>query len=85
MGVWVVGIAWVVGIVSDAFDADTLNFVVSLRDTLLIILVSWFLIRLVNVFVAMLAKPGKHRDAWDKTTVEAMGKLVKAAVIITSI
>jgi len=35
--------------------------------------------------VAMLARPGKHRDAWDKTTVEAMGKLVKAAVIITSI
>ena len=33
-GVWVVGMAWVVGIVSHAFDADTLNFVATLRDTL---------------------------------------------------
>lgn len=84
-GVWVVGIAWVIGIVSDAFDADTLSFVASLRDTLLIMLVSWFLLRLVNVIVVMLARPSKHREAWDKTTVEAMGKLVKAAVIITAI
>jgi MscS family membrane protein len=84
-GVWVVGMAWVVGIVSHAFDADTLNFVATLRDTLLIMLVSWFAVRLVNVVVAMLARPGKNRDAWDKTTVEAMGKLVKAAVIITAI
>ncbi|MDC9719108.1 MAG: mechanosensitive ion channel family protein [Gammaproteobacteria bacterium] len=84
-GVWVVGMAWVVGIVSHAFDANTLTVVASLRDTFLIVLVSWFLVRLVNVVVAMLARPGKHRDAWDKTTVEAMGKLVKAAVIITAI
>ena len=84
-GVWVVGIAWVIGIVSDAFDADTLIFVARLRNTLLILLVSWFLVRLVNVFVAMLAQPGKNREAWDKTTVEAMGKLVKTLVIITSI
>ena len=84
-GVWVIGMAWVVGIVSHAFDADTLNFVATLRDTLLIMLVSWFAVRLVNVVVAMLARPGKNRDAWDKTTVEAMGKLVKASVIITAI
>ncbi|WP_443642302.1 mechanosensitive ion channel family protein [Candidatus Njordibacter sp. Uisw_039] len=84
-GVWVLGIAWVVGIVSHAFDADTLSFVASLRDTLLIVLVSWFLVRLVSVVVSTLARPGKHRDAWDKTTVEAMGKLVKAAVVITAI
>jgi MscS family membrane protein len=84
-GVWVVGIAWVVGIVSDAFDADTLSFVGTLRDTFLIMLVSWFLVRLVNVVAVMLARPGKHRDAWDKTTVEAIGKLVKAAVIITAV
>ena len=84
-GVWVVGIAWVIGVVSHAFDADTLSFVESLRDTLLIFVVSWFLIRLVSVVVAMLARPGKRRDAWDKTTVEAIGKLFKAAVIITTI
>ena len=65
-GVWVIGMAWVVGIVSHAFDADTLNFVATLRDTLLIMLVSWFAVRLVNVVVAM-------------------GKLVKASVIITAI
>jgi MscS family membrane protein len=84
-GVWVVGLAWVVATVSHAFDTDTLTFVGSLRDTLLIVLMAWFLVRLINVVVAMLARPGKHRDAWDKTTVEAMGKLVKAAVLITAI
>ncbi len=84
-GVWVIGLAWVVTTVSHAFDTDTLIFVGSLRDTLLIVLMAWFLVRLINVVVAMLARPGKHRDAWDKTTVEAMGKLVKAAVLITAI
>jgi len=84
-GVWVIGLAWVVSVVSHAFDAGTLSFVGSLRDTLLIVLVSWFMVRLVNVLVAMLARPGEHRDAWDKTTVEAMGKLVKAAVVITAV
>lgn len=84
-GVWVVGLAWVVTTVSHAFDTDTLTFVGSLRDTLLIVLMAWSLVRLINVVVAMLARPGKHRDAWDKTTVEAMGKLVKAAVLITAI
>lgn len=84
-GVWVIGMAWVVDVVSHSFDAGTLSVVANLRDTLLIVLISWFLLRLVNVAVAMLARPGKHRDAWDKTTVEAMGKLVKASIIITAV
>jgi len=84
-GVWVIGLAWVVEIVSDSFDTDTLSFVVNLRDTLLIILVSWCLVRLVNVVANMLSKPGKHGEAWDKTTVEAIGKLIKASILITAI
>lgn len=82
-GAWVVGMSWVVDVVSNTFDADTLNFVANLRDALLIVLISWLLLRLVNVVV--LARQGKHRDAWDKTTVEAIGKLVKASIMITAI
>lgn len=84
-GVWVVGLSWVVDVVSYSFDASTLSLVSDARSALLIILVCWFLLRTVNVVVAMLALPGKNREAWDKTTVEAIGKLLKAAIIITAI
>ena len=82
--VWFVGFSWVLEVLvveSEAFVFSTLGPV---RELTVIILLAWFLIRLTKQIESYsLISAEYSAEPVDSTTVLALGKLIKAAVVIT--
>ncbi len=81
--VWMVGFSWVLEILvveSDAFVFSTLGPV---RELAVVLLLAWFLIRLIKQVETRLMSDEYASEPVDATTVLALGKLVRAAVVIT--
>ncbi len=82
---WVVGLSFAARIVYAATDAHVLEFSEPLRTVGVIFCVSWFLYRfLVNAEEAVVAHQVARDRAIDRTTVDAVGKLLRVSVIITA-
>ncbi|MBI1396790.1 MAG: mechanosensitive ion channel [Betaproteobacteria bacterium] len=83
--VWIVGLAFATQIVGERTDAAILRAVGSVRDIGIIAMVMWFALRFVKLYEAAYIR---HREAAgevvDKTFVTAIGKLLRAAVVITA-
>lgn len=87
--IWVVGIAWAAKVVQLESDAAIFAAVDPLRDVLVIALLTWFLVRFVREAEAnLLARagqdPGEEEAALDESTIHAIGKLLRMAIIITA-
>lgn len=83
--IWVVGIAWAAQLL-DAETEETQIFgaVEPLRDVLLIAIVAWFAVRLIKAAELRLQSPEYVHKPMDQTTASAMGKLLRATVVITA-
>ncbi len=83
--IWVLGISFAADIVGRQTDAAIFEAVAPLRDVGVIAIIGWFLFRLIgeveNNLVAAKAQQGKEVD---RTTVDAIGKLLRLSVIITA-
>ncbi|MDO6452100.1 mechanosensitive ion channel family protein [Neptunomonas phycophila] len=81
--VWVIG----GGFAFDVIDASTgtvlLDVVTPIRKVSVIILIGWFLVRFVGLTEKALIDPVGINTSMDETTVSALGKLVRLALIIT--
>lgn len=81
--VWFVGFSWVLEVLvveSEAFVFSTLG---PARELAVIALLAWFLIRLTKQIESRLISDEYSAEPVDSTTVLALGKLIKAAVVIT--
>ncbi len=81
--VWLVGFSWVLEVLvveSEAFVFSTLGPV---RELAVVLLLAWFLIRLIKQVENRLMSDDYGTEPVDPTTVLALGKLVRAAVVIT--
>ena len=83
--IWTLGIVWAIQLIDHSFDQITFEFTYTLRHMSIITLIAWFTLRLVHLLEVQLVQPCGKRDAWDHTTVTAVGKLLKASVVITTI
>ncbi|MGB5324087.1 MAG: mechanosensitive ion channel family protein [Pseudomonadales bacterium] len=85
--IWVIGIGWAADIVRNLSDAVIFEALDPLRDLLVIALLAWFLVRFVAVSEAnLLARDtAQEEDALDESTVHAVSKLLRLAVIITAV
>lgn len=83
--VWVVGIAWATSLVDAEADASLLSAVEPIRKVATILLFSWFLIRLVKGAQEALVSSEKMKKPMDETTADAIGKLLRASIIITAV
>ena len=84
--IWIVGIAFAADIVRLKTEATIFNAVGPLRDVGVIAVITWFLLRLVSNLQQDALDRGESREnKIDATTVDAIGKLVKASIIITAI
>jgi MscS family membrane protein len=79
--IWATGVGFAAEIIQNATKAVIFGAVEPLRDTLVIVAFAWFLIRLIqrgeNYF-------HEKEDAKDKTTIDAISKLLRISVGITS-
>lgn len=82
---WIVGVTFAARIIYTATEAPLLEFFEPLRTVGVIFCFTWFLYSfLLNAEEAVLAHQAARERPIDRTTVDAVGKLLRVSVIITS-
>ena len=82
--IWLIGITWAIEVIQVASPATIFEAVGSIRDILVVVLLTMFLIRFIKLTEANLVSKSFNHDPVDETTAAAIGKLLRAAVLITS-
>ncbi|MFQ5559473.1 MAG: mechanosensitive ion channel family protein, partial [Nitrospinota bacterium] len=82
--IWVAGLGWAAGIVDERTNSAILDVAGPIRDVAVIGILTWFLTRLVTGGEQALMEPERVKKPMDPTTAHAIGKLLRASVIITS-
>lgn len=82
---WIVGLAFAARIVQSEADAPVFEAVDPLRTIGVIGCLTWFLVRLIaNMQAAIVQRQLERGEAVDRTTVDAIGKLLRVSVLITA-
>jgi MscS family membrane protein len=84
--IWLIGISWAAEYAGGGADqAEVFEMVGPVREVGIIALLAWFAVRFVG-FVEKHISSGEYREnPADPTTASAVGKLVRASVIITAV
>lgn len=82
--VWVVGITLSLEIAARALDDITLDAAEHFRSIAYLLLFAWALIRLVNRIEARLVRGEGGKPGMDRTTADAIAKLVRLTVLVMS-
>ena len=84
--IWLVGISWAAESTGgEAAQADVFEYVDEIREVGIIALLAWFSVRFIS-FVEKHISDGSYREnPADPTTATAIGKLIRASVIITAV
>jgi len=84
--IWVIGITFAVEIVYQETKTPIFAAIYPFRDVGIIACVAWFVNRFIKNAQANVIKNGKKKDGsnYDKTTVDAVSKILRASVVITS-
>lgn len=86
MLVWVVGLAYAAHIVHKEKGGFLLDLVAPFRDIAVIACGAWFLFRLIhNVAQNMLSLRAQNEEVVDSTTIDALSKLSRFAVVVISV
>jgi MscS family membrane protein len=83
--IWLLGLTFAADIVHTETDAPIFQVVPVIRTVGVIFCMAWFLVRFIRRIEDNIIKRGEHEDiAYDRTTVDAVGKLLRISVIITA-
>jgi len=82
--IWLLGFSWVLEILIKQSAAVVFETVGPVRELLVIILLAWFLIRVIRQVEQRLMSEQYSGEPMDETTVMALGKLLRVTIIITS-
>lgn len=86
VGIWVVGISFAAQSVGGGADqAEVFIHVETFRDVAVVWVLIWFALRFVKFVEEHIAERGYRTQPVDPTTARAVGKLVRAATIITGV
>lgn len=83
--VWLIGFSLVIEILLRQSDAAIFEAMAPVRSLLVVLLLAWFCIRVIGQVEHRLISDEYTAEPMDETTVLALGKLVRVAVIITSV
>lgn len=83
--IWVVGISWAVTFVGADEQAEIFGYVGPAREIVVIWLLVWFGVRFIRLVEEHLSDPAYRQKPVDRTTAAAVGKLLRASVVITGV
>ena len=83
--IWSMGLMWAARITAVQMDQALEQVLDQVQRVLLIVLLAWFLLRLMQQIERRLVDPRYRDKPADQTTVSAIGKLLRASVVITAI
>lgn len=81
--IWLIGLMWAAEITEQASGSPIFNFIDPTRSVGVVFLLVWFLVRLIRQFEVALQSPQRVEKPLDATTAGALGKILRASVIIT--
>jgi MscS family membrane protein len=83
--IWIMGIAFAAETVAPHAESDLFGFINPIREVSVIFLLAWFAVRCIR-FVEVHVTDSSYREApVDRTTASAVGKLLRASVVITAV
>ncbi|MGI3130981.1 mechanosensitive ion channel family protein [Halopseudomonas pachastrellae] len=82
--IWSMGLMWAARITAVQMDQALEQVLDQIQRVLLIVLLAWFLLRLMQQIERRLVDPRYREKPADQTTVSAIGKLLRASVVITA-
>jgi MscS family membrane protein len=82
--IWLLGISWAARITQLANNTEIFELIDPVRRVGVIILITWFLFGLAKRFEIALQSPGRVKEPLDATTASAIGKLLRASILITA-
>lgn len=83
--IWLIGISFAADIVYQETQAAIFTAVGPIRDVGVVSLLAWFLVRLVSRVQENLIERHEREDRhYDRTTIDAIGKLLRASIVITA-
>ena len=83
--IWLFGLTLAADLTAVSTSADIMDLTSKIRRIGLILLASWFLVRLAKSWESNFTDPRYHSKPMDKTTARAIGKLLRASIIITAL
>lgn len=83
--VWVVGVSWAAELVGASGQAEVFTYVGPLREVAVVGLLVWFAVRFIRAAEQHVCDPHYRENPVDRTTATAVGKLLRASVIITGV
>ena len=84
VAIWCFGVLFAADWAGAGSDAEIFAYVDPLRDVTAVVLLAWFAIRCILVVERRLASAHDRQEGWDQTNAALIGKLLRAAVIITA-
>ncbi len=83
--IWIIGLTLAGQLAESYSGSKAFSIIEPLRQIGVIYSLSWFLVRFISGAEKIVVSPEKMKQPMDHTTVSAMGKLLRASVIITSV
>ncbi len=84
--VWIIGIAFAIQIIEDKTEAAIFGAIGPIRDVCIIAALTWFLIRFIRITESnVVAKKEEKGEEVDRTTIDAIAKLLRLSVMITAV
>jgi MscS family membrane protein len=83
--IWIIGLTFAADIIKNENDVTIFAAIAPIRDVGVIVVVSWFLVRFVGHAEINISKTKQKRgEDFDKTTADAIAKLLRISIIITA-
>jgi MscS family membrane protein len=83
--IWIIGLTFAADIVKNETDAAIFGAIAPIRDVGVIVVISWFLVRFIGrAEINIIEKKQISGEEFDKTTADAVAKLLRISIIITA-
>lgn len=82
--IWLMGLTWAAGLAGAQSEFSFLDAAEPIRRVGGVILLSWFIVRFISRAELNVTDADLHQEPMDKTTVSAVGKLLRISVLITA-
>ncbi len=83
--IWLIGLSWAAHVAKQYAETEIFDLVPPIQRVGVIFCLTWFLVRFISGGEKILVSEDKMKHPMDQTTVSAIGKLLRASVIITAI
>ncbi|MBV1914220.1 MAG: mechanosensitive ion channel family protein [Pseudomonadales bacterium] len=82
--VWVVGLSIAIEVIENSSTTSIFENIQPFREIAVIAIITWFVVRFIREAELHLVDPGRMVKPLDETTASAIGKLLRASVVVTS-